>query len=122
MRQAQGAARTAMRESLFQPGHNCHRIARADRVAFLVDGDEYFRAFVRAAERAQHSIVIVGWDFDSRTPLAWDDGAGGRPLVLGDFLNHLARRRRGLSISILDWDFPMVFGVDREFPPHYGSG
>lgn len=120
--QMRDAGRAATRDSLFRPGHNCYRTARAERVALLVDGDEYFRAFVQAAERAQHSIVIVGWDFNGRTELAWDDGAGGRPLVLGDFLNHLARRRRGLSISILDWDFPMIFGVDREFPPLYGAG
>ena len=30
---------------VFRPGHNCWRVARVERVAFLVDGEEYFRAF-----------------------------------------------------------------------------
>ncbi|HEY9445920.1 MAG TPA: VTT domain-containing protein, partial [Burkholderiales bacterium] len=51
--------------------------------------------------------------------LRWDD-APGPPRMLGDFLNYLVKRRRSLDIYILDWDYPMVFGTDREFPPLYG--
>src|SRR6202007_939264 len=47
---------------------------------------------------------------------------GGPPAELGEFLNFLVRRRRGLHIYILNWDYPMVFGTDREFPPIYGLG
>jgi phosphatidylserine/phosphatidylglycerophosphate/cardiolipin synthase-like enzyme/membrane protein DedA with SNARE-associated domain len=25
-------------------------------------------------------------------------------------------------VHVLNWDYPMVFGTDREFPPHYGLG
>ena len=46
----------------------------------------------------------------------------GPPALLGDFLNFLVRRRRGLHIHVLNWDYPMVFGTDREFPPIYGFG
>lgn len=116
------AARAVAPGALFQPGRNCLRVARAHRAALLIDGDAYFRAFMKAAERAQQSIMIVGWDFDSRTRLTWDEPPPGVPVVLGDFLNFLARRRRGLHIRVLDWDFPMVFGLDREFPPLYGTG
>jgi phospholipase D1/2 len=119
---ARGAPEAVAPGSLFQPGRNCMRVARARRAAVLIDGDAYFRAFMRAAERAQRSIIIVGWDFDSRTRLSWDETDRGVPVVLGDFLNFLARRRRSLRIHILDWDFPMVFGIDREFPPIYGTG
>ncbi len=42
--------------------------------------------------------------------------------MLGDFLNYLVRRRRGLHVNVLNWDYPMVFGADREFPPLYGFG
>jgi phospholipase D1/2 len=119
---AQGAPDMVVPGSLFQPGRNCLKLARARRAALLVDGDAYFSTFMKAAERAQRSIVIVGWDFDSRTRLTWDKSVRGMPVILGDFLNFLARRRRGLHIHILDWDFPMVFGMDREFPPLYGTG
>lgn len=105
--------------TLLQPGDNCCAIAHADRVALLVDGESYFDAFVRAAERAQRSLIILGWDFDSRTVLRFD--ADGRPeITLGQFLNDLARKRRRLQIWMLDWDYPMVFGMGREFSPVYG--
>ena len=105
--------------TLFRPGHNCSGIAQAGRAALLVDGEQYYDAFVRAAELARRTITIVGWDFDSRTVLRF--GAHGQPeVVLGDFLNRLVENNRHLRIRILDWDYPMIFGRDREFPPIYG--
>ena len=106
--------------SIFEPGRNCSYVAHADRVALLVDAEQYFRAFIRAAENARYSLIILAWDFDSRVRLHWDPG--GAPSELGPFLNWLVRRRRSLHVRVLDWDYPMVFGVDREFPPIYGFG
>lgn len=108
--------------SLFQEGVNCWRTARAERVALLVDGDEYFRAFSAAAERARRSILVLAWDFNSRTRLRCGDASDGAPAILGDFLNYLVRRRRGLEVRVLIWDYPMIFGTDREFPSVYGLG
>lgn len=110
-------------ESILRPGHNASAVARAERVALLVDAEAYFRAFYQAALRARRSITILGWDFNSQTPLHFDPvPAGGPPALLGDFLNDLVRRRRGLQVNVLNWDYPMVFGADREFPPLYGFG
>lgn len=106
----------------FVPGCNCCTVARAGRVALLVDGEAYFRAFAQAAARATRSILILAWDFSSTTRLHFDGGGGAAPAQLGEFLNRLARRRRDLHIRILDWDYPMLFGTDREFPPIYGLG
>lgn len=106
---------------LFEPGRNCWRIERANRAAFLIDADSYFKAFVAAARKAQRSILITGWDFHSRTRLLCEDERG-RELELGKFLNDLVRRKRGLQIHILIWDYPMVFGLDREWAPLYGFG
>jgi phospholipase D1/2 len=109
--------------SLLRPGYNCTAVARAGRVALLVDASAYFKAFHDAALRAQQSILVLAWDFNSRTRLHFDDKSDdGAPEVLGDFLNFLVRRRRGLHINVLNWDYPMVFGADREFPPLYGFG
>ncbi len=113
--------------TLFRPGVNCWRLARAERAALLVDGEQYFHAFAAAAERARDSIIVLAWDFNSRTLLRCDDAesddtASDAPARLGDFLNHLARHRRGLEVRILIWDYPMVFGTDREFPSVYGLG
>ena len=105
--------------TLFRPGENCAHVARARRAAILVDGQSYFDAFVRATARAERSIVIVGWDFDSRMTLTY--GAKGEPEVtLGEWLNGLAHRNHHLHVRILDWDYPMIFGKGREIPPIYG--
>lgn len=105
--------------SLFRPGQNCCALARAERVSVVVDGEAYFAALVRAAERAERSIIILGWDFDSRTVLRYD--AENRPLeTLGPFLNRLCERNRRLRVRILDWDFPVVYGKDREYSPIFG--
>jgi phosphatidylserine/phosphatidylglycerophosphate/cardiolipin synthase-like enzyme len=105
-----------MPDNLFRPGENCAAVARADRVAFIVDAEDYFDAFMHAAEHAERSIVILAWDFDSRTPLCNDDDPD-KCVTVGKFLNCLAKRKPHLRIRILDWDFPMVFGTDRELPP-----
>lgn len=107
--------------SLFDTGRNCWRVERAERAAFLVDADSYFKAFVAAARKAHRSILITGWDFHSRTRLLCEDRRG-RELELGKFLNELVRRKRGLKIHILIWDYPMIFGLDREWAPVYGFG
>jgi phosphatidylserine/phosphatidylglycerophosphate/cardiolipin synthase-like enzyme/uncharacterized membrane protein YdjX (TVP38/TMEM64 family) len=115
------AART--QESLLRPGYNCYAVARAERVALLIDAADYFKAFYEAALQAKRSIVILAWDFNSQTRLHFDPvPEGGPPALLGDFLNYLTRRRRGLHVRVLNWDYPMVFGTDREFPPLYGFG
>jgi phospholipase D1/2 len=117
------AAPRSSQRSLFRLGYNCWAIARAERAAFIVDAKDYFEAFHRAALRAQRSIIILGWDFNSQTRLHFDPvPKGGPPALLGDFLNYLTRRRRRLHVHVLNWDYPMVFGADREFPPIYGFG
>ena len=110
-------------KSLLRLGHNCWAIARAQRAAFIVDAKDYFEAFYRAALRAKRSIIIVGWDFNSQTRLHHDPVAkDGPPALLGDFLNYLTRRRRGVRIHVLGWDYPVLFAHDRELPPFYGLG
>ena len=110
--------------SILRPGSNVCAVARAERFALLIDAEAYFRAFYEAALQARRSITILGWDFNSQTRLHFDDaaGPGSPPALLGEFLNYLTRRRRGLHVNVLNWDYPMVFGVDREFPPIFGFG
>src|SRR2546421_3540868 len=110
-------------QSLLRPGYNCTAVARAERLALLVDAEAYFKAFYHAALKARRSITILAWDFNSHTQLPFDPAPNdGPPALLGDFLNSLVRRRRSLHINVLNWDYPMVFGTDRELPPLYGFG
>jgi phospholipase D1/2 len=108
-------------ETIFEVGQNCCAVSRAHRVAFLVDAEAYFNAFVEAAERAERSIIVLAWDFDSQTSLSFDEG-NTCTKRLGDFLNDLARRRKRLHVHVLDWDYPMLYATDRELPPIYGLG
>ena len=93
---------------ILRQGVNCWRRTRARRVAFLIDGEAYFAAFAAAAARARHCIFIVGWDIHSRTPLPSVDA------TLRLFLDRLAARQRGLRIYVLDWDFSLLYALERE--------
>src|SRR5258708_13274661 len=95
--------------TLFKPAQNCRAVARARRMSFVVDADGYFRLFRRAAERAERSIVILAWDFNSRTVLECEDGKP--PIILGDFLDGLAPRNPRLHANILHSPYPTVFRI-----------
>src|SRR5262245_2936019 len=95
-KEAPPEAQTRGPESILRPGYNVCAVARAERLALLVDAEAYFRAFHQAALRARRSITILGWDFNSQTPLHFDPvPEGGPPALLGEFLNYLVRHRRG---------------------------
>jgi phospholipase D1/2 len=113
-------ASASARASLFVPGRNCLGAGHAQRLSLIVDGEAYFKAFVDAALRAERSVVIVGWDFHSRTRLY--HGIRGVPELLGDFLNFLVKRRRRLEVRVLTWDYPVIFSKGREMSPIYGLG
>ena len=107
---------------ILRPGRNCWRIARAPRAALLIDGASYFAALRAAAARARRSIFVIGWDVDSRISLAPQGADDGLPQPLGAFLNHLAQRNEELEVYVLDWDFAMLYALDREVLPIYSFG
>jgi len=109
----------APRGALLAPGRNCWRIEHAERVAFLVDGEDYFAAVRDALSRAQRSFFIIGWDIDSRMELVSGGARDGLPEPLGDFLNALVAQRRGLRGYVLSWDFAMLYAAEREWLPVY---
>jgi phosphatidylserine/phosphatidylglycerophosphate/cardiolipin synthase-like enzyme/uncharacterized membrane protein YdjX (TVP38/TMEM64 family) len=107
---------------LFAPGRNCWRIEHADRLAFLIDGAEYFAAVRSAIAQARHSVFILAWDFDSRTRLMPQGAGDGYPEELGEFLKEVVARQRKLHMYVLSWDFVFVFAGNREFIPLYKLG
>ena len=108
---------------ILRPRINCWRQSHASRVASLIDGAAYFSALRAALTRAQRSVFIIGWDVDSRTDLVPGvEPADGLPIRLGDFLNALVKRRDGLHIHVLDWDFTMLYALSREVLPIYQLG
>jgi len=100
-----------------RPGRNCWRIAPASRMAFLVDGEDYYRAVAESFARAERSIEIVGWDVNSRTRMIEPDNPFDLPCELGPMLDTLVSRRRRLHARVLEWDFPMIYALDRELLP-----
>jgi phosphatidylserine/phosphatidylglycerophosphate/cardiolipin synthase-like enzyme len=105
--------------AIFRPGENCWRLARAQRAAVVVDGRSYFSTFADAAALARHSILIVGWDFNSYVRLHPDDPVGGQSDEIGAFLTRLVKRRRALHVYVLDWDFAVIYAMQRELLPRF---
>jgi len=103
---------------LLAPGRNCWRIEAVEKAAFLVDGEAYFRAFWNVALQATRSIMIVGWDLDTRTELVRGDAATSEfPTKLGEFAAALLRRKRKLRVYVLNWDFAVIYALEREWMP-----
>ena len=97
---------------LLRPGGTCWRVERAHRIAFLVDGDAYFRAVRGALHRARHSILIVGWDIDPRMRMSPDD-----PETLGDLLARLTAEKPDLRIHALRWNMPFPIMLEHPHGP-----
>lgn len=102
----------------FVPGVNCQSVARADRLAYLVDAEAYFHAFKHAALTARRSILIVGWEVNPFAQLEFSDRADpDMPNTLGAFLVHLLDQRPELQIRVLVWKSPPYFLPGRELAP-----
>ena len=85
----------------------------------LVDADAYFRAVRAAIRNARHSIYILSWDIDSRMHLVPGGANDGYPEPLGDFLHAIVASRPGLRAYVLNWDFAMLYALEREWLPVY---
>jgi phospholipase D1/2 len=103
---------------ILNPGQNCWRIETADRIAFLVDGAAYFKAFRATALRAECSLLILAWDIYSNLRLV-RNGEDAQPNKLKTLLDYIAEVRPDLQSYVLNWDFAMLYGMDREWLPAY---
>ncbi|EIZ80451.1 phospholipase D [Novosphingobium sp. Rr 2-17] len=89
------------------------RYAMARRAYVVVDAADYFAVIREAMEEARERIFMIGWDFDSRILLEegrrwWQKGRHQRfPARLGTFMLWLVRRRPGLEIRLLKWNFAL---------------
>jgi phospholipase D1/2 len=104
-------------ERLLVPGRTCWRIARADRFAVIVDAADYFAALKSSILKAQRSVLMIGWDFDTRIALDPDERALEGPHRLGKFLNWIVEQRPALEIRVLKWDLGIVETFGRGSTP-----
>ncbi len=100
----------------YRPGETCWRVAKADRFAVIIDAANYFAALKSAALKAQHTIMFIGWDFDTRVdldPLKDDDA----PSEFGDFLKWIVKEKPDLKLYILKWDLGIFQTLGRGTMP-----
>ncbi len=111
-----------MENLVFEPGRNCWRVATADRLSVIVDGEDYFRILREALLKAERFVILVGWDFDFEIEMlpgqSDDDGNApdGFPNAVGPFLDALAARREDLDIYLLKWSGGALIAPSRILP------
>ncbi len=70
-------------------------------MGLIIDAADYFRHAKAAMLRAKHRIMLVGWDFDTRTTFERGGKKLAGPNQLGAFLYWLLWRRPALEIHVL---------------------
>jgi phosphatidylserine/phosphatidylglycerophosphate/cardiolipin synthase-like enzyme len=108
-------------ERLLTLRSSCWRIAHADRAALLVDAESYIDAMSAAIRNAQHSILLLGWDFDPLVPLKPSVDAKGQPERFCDLLDDVVSGCPGLSVHILIWDMTWSYAVQRRHKPQQAA-
>jgi phosphatidylserine/phosphatidylglycerophosphate/cardiolipin synthase-like enzyme len=109
--------------AFLEPEETCWRIEQADRIAFLIDTQDYFTAVREALAGAQRSVMLLGWGFDPRTRLQPDGFEGpDDPDEIGHVLLRLARDRPRLDIRVLIWRSALPVAASQEFFPHRARG
>ena len=98
-------------------GRNCWRIETADRAAVLVDGEAYFAAAKSAMKKAQHSVLLLAWNFAEEAGFSADSTEDGWPNRMGDFLHALTSEREDLTVRILLWDKAPAMAIGRRRVP-----
>jgi len=106
--------------SWLEPGPACWRVERAPRFAMLMENGRYFAALASALEKAERSVVLLGWQFDPRTRLDPSE-AGGHIAEIGHRLRLLAKSRPELDIRLLIWNSPLVIAASQGFYPHLAA-
>lgn len=93
---------------LLRPGLTCWRLEPASRFAPIIDAASYFRLLRDALLKARHSVIFIGWEFDTRIELDPDAASQAIPRRLGGFLSALKERRPDLRIHVLQWNLGLL--------------
>lgn len=107
--------------TLFNSANNW-QTGLAGRFGWLIDGEEYFGALRASLEAAEHEILVIGWDIDSKVELIRDEGHRHYPSPLAETLQGLVERKPNLRVHVLSWDFALVYMLERELLPAYRFG
>lgn len=105
-----------MATEVLQEGETCWRIAQADRMAVIIDAADYFRVARDAILHARHSVMLIGWDFDTRIKLDPHDDSDA-PNDLGKLIKWVVKRRPELQVHILKWNLGALQSFGRGDTP-----
>jgi phospholipase D1/2 len=86
-------------------------------MSVIVDAAPYFAALREAVRHARHSVIMIGWQFDTRISLDPRKTDGPLPHRLGQFLSWAVRQNPDLRIRLLEWDTGMVRALGRGTTP-----
>lgn len=98
-------------------GETCWQIGRAGKMRIIIDGANYFTAVKRALLEARQTIMMVGWDFDTRIEFEPDGKTMDGPNRLGEFLLWLTKTRQDLQLYMLKWDIGTLQSISRGMVP-----
>lgn len=88
-------------DRLLTPGQTCWRVATADQFACIIDAADYFKHVKAAMLRAQHRIMLIGWDFDARMTFERGTKTLPGPNQLNTFLYWMLWKRPALEVYLL---------------------
>ena len=104
--------------SLLIPGAGIWRTETAHRFAVLMENNAYFTALASAMEKAERSIVVLGWQFDPRTHLSVETGFDDHTAEVGHRLRLLVKQKPDLDVRLLIWKSPLLIAASQGFYPH----
>lgn len=99
---------------ILKPGRNCWRIERAEKVAFLIDGRNYFSALYDSLLAARECVFILTWDLFSGLRLRPEQSEPEVP-TLRDLLDQQVRAHEQLRVFMLNWDYSPLLAQGREW-------
>lgn len=94
------------RVRVIRPGRNVWRSAKADRIAFLIDGEDYFNRLDEVLRQAEKSVFIVGWDFNPDIRLRPRHQGSEQ---IGSLLRRMVEEKPDLEIRILVWGMGPIY-------------
>jgi phosphatidylserine/phosphatidylglycerophosphate/cardiolipin synthase-like enzyme len=101
-----------MPDRLLTEGQTCWRVAHADQFACVVDAADYFKHVKAAMLRAQHRIILIGWDFDARMTFERGVKTLPGPNQLGPLLYWMLRKRPALEVYLLKSNLRLLPAFD----------
>lgn len=101
---------------LLLPGYTAGDVMATPRSGVLIDSRQFFVAVYEAMCKAETSIVMAGWQFDSDFELLKGDDAArcDRPTKFLELLKSLCEDKPDLEVYILAWDASPIFALQRE--------